>query len=128
MQEKKDSIDSSVVDMLQENYVPSELERKKVVMYYFLLGIIIALSKTEITKYEYFHLRQAMGRWTVFFLVLVVSIVLFFIPYFRIIPFLMLVVLFGIWIFYVKQAWEGKYVLTINGDEKVFLPFFQGIG
>jgi hypothetical protein len=60
MVEKKDGLDLDVTEMLQENYVPSESERKKVVFYYFFMGIIIALSKEKITKYELFHLRQAM--------------------------------------------------------------------
>jgi len=60
MVEKKDSPNLDVAEMLQENYVPSESERKRVLLYYFLLGIIITLTKNTISKYEFFHLRQAI--------------------------------------------------------------------
>jgi len=127
MTEKKDSLDLDVTSMLQENYVPSESERKKVVLYYFLVGIIIALTKKDITKYEFFHLRQAMWWWAVFFLVFIISMVFIFIPFIRLFPILFFIFMFVIWIVFVKQAWEWKYVVEINKDEKILFPFFVGI-
>jgi len=113
--------------MLQENYVPSESERKKVLLYYFLLWVIIALSKKTISKYEFFHLRQAMWWWAVFFLVFIISMLFIFLPWIRLIPILLFIVMFIIWLIFVKQAWEWKYVMEINNDEKIFLPFFLWI-
>ena len=127
MVEKKDGLDLDVTSMLQENYVPSESERKKVVLYYFLVGIIIALTKTNITKYEFFHLRQAMWWWAVFFLVFIISMIFIFIPFLRVIPILFFIFAFVVWIIFVKQAWEWKYVVDINWKEKILLPFFVGI-
>ena len=127
MTEKKDSLDLDVTSMLQENYVPSESERKKVVLYYFLVGIIIALTKKDITKYEFFHLRQAMWWWAVFFLVFIISMIFIFIPFIRLFPILFFIFAFVIWIVFVKQAWEWKYVVEINKDEKILFPFFVGI-
>jgi hypothetical protein len=92
------------------------------------MGIIIALSKEKITKYELFHLRQAMWWWTVFFLVFIFSMMFFFIPWFGFIPFLAFFWMLVIWIIFVKQAWEWKYVVEINKDEKILLPFFVWIG
>jgi len=127
MTDKKDSLDLDVTSMLQENYVPSESERKKVVLYYFLVGIIIALTKKDITKYEFFHLRQAMWWWAVFFLVFIISMIFIFIPFIRLFPILFFIFAFIIWIIFVKQAWEWKYVVEINKDEKILFPFFVGI-
>ena len=127
MTDKKDSLDLDVTSMLQENYVPSESERKKVVLYYFLVGIIIALTKKDITKYEFFHLRQAMWWWAVFFLVFIISMIFIFIPFIRLFPILFFIFAFVIWIVFVKQAWEWKYVVEINKDEKILFPFFVGI-
>ncbi len=127
MVEKKDSPNLDVADMLQENYVPSESERKKVFLYYFLLWIIIALSKSNISKYEFFHLRQAMWWWAVFFLVFIISMLIIFLPWIRLLSILAFIVMFIIWIVFVKQAWEWKYVMEINNDEKIFLPFFLWI-
>jgi len=128
MVEKKDSIDLDVTEMLHENYVPSESERKKVVLYYFLLWVIITLSKTYVTRYEFFHLRQAIWWWTVFFLVLIISMMFIFIPFIRLLPILFFIAMFVIWIIFVKQSWEWKYVIEINWKEKILLPFFVWIG
>lgn len=126
---KKDSLDLDVTEMLQENYVPSESERKKVVLYYFLVGILISINKKDITKYEFFHLRQAIWWWTVFFLVFVSSMFFIFLPFIKLIPILVFLIMFIIWIVFVIQAWWGKYVIDISWkEERVFLPFFVGIG
>jgi len=126
-EKKKDGLELQL-EMLQENYVPSESERKKVVLYYFFVGIVIALSKKTITRYELFHLRQAIGWWAVFFLVFIFSMMWIFIPFLRFIPILMFIAMFVIWIIFVKQAWEWKYVVEVNWEEKILLPFFNGIG
>lgn len=123
---EKDGLDLQM-EMLQENYVPSESERKRVVLYYFFVWIVIALAKKNISKYELFHLRQAIGWWAVFFLVFIFSMMWIFIPFLRFIPILMFIVMFVIWVIFVKQAWEGKYVVEINWEEKILLPFFNGI-
>lgn len=128
MTENKDSLDLWVTEMLQNNYVPSESERKKVVICYFLLWIVIFLNKKNITKYEIFHLRQSIWWWTVFFLFFIVSMIFVFIPFIRILPILGFIAMFVLWIIFVKQAWEWKYVVEINWDKKILAPFFVWIG
>ena len=128
VENKKDDLSLESVELMKEWYVPSETERKRVIVYYFLVGILFALSNKELSKYEYFHLKQAIGWWIVFFLVFVSSLFLWFIPILNIIPFLLELVLFGIWIFFIKQAWEWKYTVSINWKEKVPLPIFEWIG
>lgn len=128
MVDKKGSLDLDVVDMLHDNYVPSESERKKVVLYYFLVGILISINKKNTTKYELFHLRQAIWRWTVFFMVFISSMFFIFLPFIKIIPILIFLFMFVIWIIFVKQSWEGKYSIDITGkDERVLFPFFVWI-
>lgn len=125
MEEKKDSIDLDVTDMLDENYVPSETERKKVIIHYFFIGILICLNRKDITRYEFFHLRQAIWWWTIFFISFIASIFFFFIPYMWFIPALIFMLMFWVWIVFVKQAWEWKYSIEINGKHEVVLfPFF----
>ena len=94
MAEKKDDLNLDSMELLNENYVPSETERKRVLVYYFLVGILFALSNNSLSKYEYFHLKQAIGWWIVFFLVFVSSLFLWFIPFLDLIPFLLQLVLF----------------------------------
>lgn len=127
MTENWNGLDLNVTEMLHEDYVPSESERKKAILCYSFMWIIILLSKKEITNYLYFHLKQAIWWWTIFFLSFIVWVIFFFLPYFKIIPFLMLLVLFVIWWFFVKYAWEWKYIVNLNGNEKIFLPFFAAI-
>ena len=128
MVEKKDDLNLESMELLSENYVPSETERKRVVVYYFLVGVLFALSQKSLTKYEYFHLKQAIGWWIVFFLVFVSSLFLWFIPFLGWIPFLLQLALFWIWLFFIKQAWEWKYVVVINWKEKIPLPIFEWLG
>jgi len=128
MAENKDSLDLWVTEMLQNNYIPSESERKKVLVCYFLLWIVIFLNKGEITKYEIFHLRQSIWWWTVFFLFFIVSMIFIFIPFIKIIPILLFIAIFILWVVFVKQAWEWKYVVEINWEKKVLAPFFVWLG
>jgi len=127
MVEKKDDLNLESMELLKENYVPSETERKRVLFYYLFVGILVALSNKVLSKYEYFHLKQAIGWWIVFFLVFISSLFLWFLPFLSWIPFLLQLVLFWIWVFFVKQAWEWKYVVIINGKEKLPLPIFEGL-
>jgi uncharacterized membrane protein len=117
-----------IEDFEKKNYIPSEIERKRVVVYYLLVGIFFALSKSKISKYEYFHLKQAIGWWIVFFLVFVLEMLVFWLPIINLIPGLIEFVLLIIWIIFVRNAWKGEYVVEINGNKKVLLPLFAGIG
>lgn len=47
-------------ELIAQGYVPGALERKKSILMYFLWGILIALSQGKMTKYEFFHCKQAM--------------------------------------------------------------------
>ncbi len=78
------------------------------------------------TRYEFFHCKQALGWWVLFFLLLVPSIVLMFLPYLRALPWLFYLILLVIWVILTKQARDGKY--TSFSADKVFLPLFEGVG
>jgi len=36
-------------------------------------------------------------------------------------------ILMGIWVFFVMQAWQGKYTLNINWKETIPLPIFAAL-
>lgn len=114
MEIKKDDLTLQSEELRKEEYVPSETERKRVVIYYLLVGILFALSNKVLSKYEYFHLKQAIGWWIVFFVVFVISLLVIWLPLIRYIPLLFQLILMGIWVFFVMQAWQGKYTLNIN--------------
>ena len=111
--------------LIQQEYIPSASERKKSVMMYFLIGIIISLIKGVSTEYEKYHLKQAMWWWCVFFLFVVVSMFLIFIPYIRLLPIFIFILLLIIWWILLYQAIEGKYTIDKN---KIFMPLFYWIG
>lgn len=111
--------------LIDEQYVPSWIERKKWVLMYFFVGVVIALSKWILSVYEYFHLRQAIGWWMTFFVCLIVSSPFFFFPWLRIMPVILFVFFIVIWLLFVKQAWEWGYV--VNND-KIFFPLFVSLG
>jgi len=125
---KKDGLDLESKELMESWYMPSETERKRVIVYYLLVWVLFALSEKSISKYEYFHLKQAIGWWIVFFLVFVASFILWFIPFIRIIPFLLQLLLFVIWIYFCKQAWDWTYTVNVANWEKVVLPIFSLLG
>ncbi|NCQ81677.1 hypothetical protein GW750_02510 [bacterium] len=85
-------------------YVPSEVERKKVLVMYLLFGIIISITKESLSSYEYSHLKQATGRWLLSCFFFIVSMVLVFIPFLNILPFLVALGLLGVWSICVYHA------------------------
>jgi len=112
--------------LIGEHYVPSALERKKSLMMYVVWGILLSLSQQKASSYEQFHLKQALGRRTMFFLILIPAIVMMFIPWIRVIPFLAYTALFSVRVIFFMQAWNGTY--TSFSKDKAFLPVFTGFG
>ena len=92
---------------------------------YFFVGIVVALSQEKVSPYEFFHLKQALGWWMLFFISMMIGIIFIFIPYLWIIPVVLFLLYLVVWIIFLKQAWEGKYTL---GEDKVLLPVFAGLG
>lgn len=111
--------------LIADQYVPSSVERKKAVLMYFFVGIVVALSQEKVSPYEFFHLKQALGWWMLFFISMMIGIIFIFIPYLWIIPVVLFLLYLVVWIIFLKQAWEGKYTL---GEDKVLLPVFAGLG
>jgi hypothetical protein len=82
------------------------------------------LGKPDQSEYESFHLKQAMGRWTVFVLLLMLSLLFLFIPLIKYIPlfvFLGMIIILGLCI---KQASDGKF----GRKKENSLSIFAGIG
>lgn len=98
----------------QEQYVPSSVEKKKALMMYFLFGIIIVISNKKVNDFEFFHVKQAMWRWMVFILSILVSTIILFIPLIKVVGILWLLIVMGIFIFLAKQAWDGKYYQDVT--------------
>lgn len=111
--------------LVQDEYIPTGVERKKAVLMYFLIGILPALSWKKLTIYEKYHLKQALWWWMIFFVLLAFSIMFFFLPFVRVLPFFIFMIMFWIWIFFIKQAWEWFYTID---KKKIVFPFFYWLG
>lgn len=114
-----------VTETAKEIYVPSSTEKKRAVMMYLLIGIIVvAFNNQKKSDFESFHLKQSLGWWAVFLLLIVVTSIFMFIPMIKYIPIfavIIMVVFLGI---FVKRARDGKY--TIAEENK--LAIFLGLG
>jgi hypothetical protein len=111
--------------LLAEDYVPSSVERKKAIMMYMFVWIIVALSKEKVTVYEYFHLKQWLWWWSLFFMAMVFWVLFLFLPYLWVLPLLVFLFFMVIWIVFCKQAWEWRYTIDNN---KILFPFFAWFG
>ena len=118
----------NIEQLAPASYVPSELERKRAVMMYFLVGIVISIqSKSIVSDYERFHLQQSLGRRAIFsvfifFLVVYVVIFVFVRRGFLTLPWLILLIYLSLWGYFVYQAWKWNDVLSPN--TKIVLPVF----
>ena len=115
----------TMIEPSKEVYIPSSTEKKRAVMMYLLIGIIVvAFNNQKKSDFEQFHLKQSMWRWAVFLLLVVVTSVFMFLPRIRYVPIfvvLTMVIFLGI---FIKRAREGIY--TINQQNK--LAIFVGLG
>lgn len=106
------------------SYIPWSAEKKKWIMMYLWIGLLLSLSKTDMSRFEYFHLRQALGRWLVFMLVVLVSVVLLFLPIIWFIGRLVIVAMLAVVWLYIKQAWDG---IAYDMVENAQIPLFVGV-
>lgn len=111
-------------DLISSWYVPTSVERKKALLMYFLVWILIWLSSRKNNGYERFHLKQSMWWWLIFFALFIISSLLFFIPYIRVLPIFIFVWVFWIWAYFVKQVWKWEYIMD---NQKIFMPIFYWI-
>lgn len=113
-----------IQELIDENYVPSSIERKKTVLMYFFVWIVVWLSGGSLSVYEFYHLKQSLGRWMLFFVTLIFASLFIFVWYLRIIPVLLFLIYIVIWVYFVKQAREWRYV---SDSWHMILPFFWWI-
>ena len=107
------------------SYVAWSAEKKKSVMMYLWLGIVLSLSRDSMSVFEYFHLRQSLGWWMIFMIVILISIILMFLPLIRLLWWLVIVAMLVIGWLFAKQARDGVYFARIDAG---LLPLFVGVG
>ncbi len=103
-------------------YIPSSTEKKRAVMMYLLIGVIVvAFNNQKKSDFEQFHLKQALGWRAVFLLLIVVTSIFMFIPIIKYIPILVVVVMVGFLWFFIKKARDGQYSISTDNKLAIFL-------
>lgn len=128
MDEKNVSETAPVTTVFQDGYVPSSTEKKRAVMMYFLMGIIVSAFTTQKkSDFEQFHLKQALGWRATFLLLIVATMIVMFIPLIKYIPILAIVVMIIILGICIKRARAGKYTIDQQSKFAIFLGLGQWI-
>ena len=106
-------------------YTPSSTEKKRAVMMYLLIGIIVvALNNQKKNVFELFHLKQSLGWRSVFLFLMVISTIFIFLPFVKFLPILLILIMMVFLILFIKRARDGKY--TIAQEKK--LSIFVSLG
>ncbi len=119
--EIKNPFQSATNTKTSDKYMPGSVEKKRAIMMHLFFGIMVSISKKDISEFEYYHLKQASGWWILFFLVLVFDLVLLILPVVKYLWIIPLLVLLVVRIINVKQAWDWKYFS--NSKESVIAYF-----
>lgn len=110
-------------------YVPSSLEKKTAILGYLFVWLLILLPKKEVSPYVYIHVLRALGRRWLFIVNIMASLVLMWIPLIRILPNLVFIVLWFLWLRSVYTAWNQNSIKKEEGEDSTDpLHFFAGIG
>jgi uncharacterized membrane protein len=106
-------------------YIPGSSEKKKCIMMYMWLGIVLSLSRDSVSVFEYFHLKQSIGRWMAFIMMFLVVVVLMFLPIIWFLWWIIVVLMLILCAIFAKQARDWLYFDPID---KAVLPLFVWVG
>lgn len=110
-----------MVQTSQEVYTPSSTEKKRAVMMYLLIGIIVvALNNQKKSDFESFHLKQALGWWAVFLLLIIVTSIFMLLPVVKYLPIFAVIVMVVFMGVFVKKARDGKYSIAEENKLAIF--------
>lgn len=59
----------------ENKYIPGSSEKKRASMMYLFFGIFVSLSKKEFNPFELYHLKQAIGLWTLLLPIILISFI-----------------------------------------------------
>ena len=103
-------------------YVPSSIQKKRALLMYFLMGIVMVIEEKKTNEFEYFHLKQAIWWRTTFLALLLLCVLLLFIPYVQILGILWLVAWVALLVVFAKQARDGIYKKNRNTYRWAIFP------
>jgi len=115
-------VTSPNIEASWEVYTPSSTEKKRAVMMYLLIGIIVvALNNQKKNAFESFHLKQSLGWRSVFLLLMIASAIFMFLPIIKYLPvFVVLIMVIFLGVF-IKRARDGKYTIAQENKLSIFV-------
>lgn len=122
MQESLQVIDNK--KQSNDLYVPSSSEKKRAMLMYVFFGLIVSMSKKELSIFEYFHLKQALWRSVLFVIFLILGFVLVFLPLLKYMWLILILVIVICWGIFVSSAWKWSYK---NKEDKSPIMLFSSI-
>jgi uncharacterized membrane protein len=112
----------------KEVYVPSSTEKKRAVMMYLLIGIIVvAFNNQKKSDFEQFHLKQSLGWWAVFLLLIVVTSIFMLLPVIKYIPIFIVIIMVAFLGIFIKKARDGKYSISQENKLAIFVSLGEWI-
>ena len=113
--------------MQAQLYLPSSSERKRVITAYLLIGLFFFSGKEELTVYEYFHYKQAIGWYMSTMALLLFQLMLVWIPILKWLPFLFVLANLVIVVIFVFGAWKGQYARDVLQEHR-WKMFYADLG
>jgi uncharacterized membrane protein len=115
-------VTSPSVETTGEEYAPSSTEKKRAVMMYLLIGIIVvALNNQKKNAFELFHLKQSLGWRSVFLLLMIASAIFMFLPIIKYLPIFVVLVMIVFLGVFIKRARDGKYTIAQENKLSIFV-------
>jgi len=126
---KNEEVRTPMVDETsKEVYIPSSTEKKRAVMMYLLIGIIVVgLNNQKKSDFEQFHFKQSLGWRSIFLLIMVVSSIFMFIPMIKYLPLALLLIMTIFLGIFIKNAWDGKYTIAQENKLAIFVSLGEWI-
>jgi len=115
--------------LVEQEYIPSEIEKRRAVTYYLGAGLLLGLYR-DTSPRERRHMKEAIGWWIVFVLLIFVSV-----PFVRLLRWwmwflwwLILVVWVGVLIWLMRRALSGNIAITKKSWKYLPFPFLERLG
>jgi len=127
-QEMSETVIPTISEPSKEVYIPSSTEKKRAVMMYLLIGIIVVAFKNQKkSDFEQFHLKQSLWWRAVFLLLMIVTSIFVFIPMIKYIPILIIVIMIIFLGIFIKRARDGKYTISTQNKLAIFVSLGEWI-
>ncbi len=85
-------------------YIPSSVERKRSLLMYFLIGIIMSIWRTNMTEFEIYHLKQSIWFGLVAIVVIICAWLFIAIPYLWMVWFILLLFVIVLLIVFIREV------------------------